>query len=240
VTSDGTAAENRAPYGDNYKFNWLERPFTQDMTYVPDLDIASFNLVYDEKFFYVSIELVGSNPNNDMGINYAVELDTNADGFGDYIVVAHPPYNVSWSTDNVQVAQDTNKDTAGLSAERSDAPIPGDGYDAIIFDGGRGPEDDHDLAWVRVNAGRMATVQFAFKRSLSGERFMYGVISDGGIKDIGEFDYIDRFTPEEAGSPVRSDKNYPLKKLFAVDTVCRQVFGFTGNGLEPQRCVEDL
>jgi len=239
VSSLTTGAEKRAPYGDTYQVNRLERPFTQDMTYVPDLDIVSFNLNYDDKFFYVSIELVGTNPNNSMGINYGVELDTNADGFGDMIVIAHPPYNANWSTDNVQVAQDTNHDTGGLSGEKSDAPLPGDGYDQIIFDGSKGIGDDPDLAWVRVNAGNKATVQFAFKKSWAGTRFMYGPIADGGLKDIGKLDYVDRFTEEQAGSPIRSSKYYPLKALYAVDNVCREVFGFTGDVLkrEPQRCV---
>ena len=237
VVSAGTAAEKRAPYGDSYQVNRFERPFLQDMTYVSDLDIASFNLAFDEKFFYVSIELVGTDPNNDLGINYGVELDTNADGFGDMIIIAHPPYNADWSTDNVQVVQDTNRDTGGLSGEKSDAPLPGDGYDTVIFDGGRGANDDPDLAWVRVNAGPKATVQFAFKKSWAGTRFMYGVIADGGLKDVGKMDYVDRFTEEEAGSPIRGDKYYPLKALYAVDNVCREAFGFTGTKQEPQRCM---
>jgi hypothetical protein len=90
-----------------------------------------------------------------------------------------------------------------------------------------------------VNAGNKATVQFAFKKSWAGTKFMYGVIADGGLKDIGKMDYVDRFTEEQAGSPIRSSKYYPLKALYAVDNVCREVFGFTGDVLkrEPQRCV---
>lgn len=237
VVSVDTAAQKRAPYGDSYDINRFERPFLQDMTYVPDLDIVSFNLAHDEKFFYVSIELVGTDPNNDIGINYGVELDINADGFGDMIIIAYPPYNVNWSTDNVQIVQDTNRDTGGLSAEKTDAPLPGDGYDEVIFDGGRGPDDDPDLAWVRVNAGNKATVQFAFKKSFAGIKFMYGVIADGGLKSIADLDYVDRFTEEDAGSPVRDQQNYPLKALYGVDNVCREVFGFTGTEQEPQRCL---
>ncbi len=236
VVSVDTAPEKRAPYGDSYDINRLERPFLQDMTYVSDLDIASFNMAYDEKFFYVSIELVGTDPNNAMGIDYGVEFDINADGFGDMIIIARPPYDVDWSTDNVQILEDTNRDTGGLSAEKAEAPMPGDGYDTVIFNGGRGEGDDPDLAWVRVNAGKKATVQFAFKKSWIGTKFMYGVIADGGIRSIADLDYVDRFTEEEAGSPVRDQKNYPLKALYAVDNVCREVFGFTGTKQEPQRC----
>jgi hypothetical protein len=234
AVSVDTAMEKRAPYGDSYKTNLFERPFTQDMTYVPDLDIISYNLSQDQKFYYVSIQLVGANPNNAMGINYAVELDLDADGYGDIIIVAHPPYNVEWSTANVQVAQDTDHDTGGLSAENSDAPLPGNGYDKIIFDGGQG--DDHDLAWVRVNAGKLATVQFAFKISLAESRFMVGVLADAGLKDITSLDYVDRFTEAEAGSPERENANYPLKLIYAVDNVCREAIGFSGTWEEPQRC----
>jgi hypothetical protein len=234
ATSVDTAAEKRAPFGDSFKVNLFERPFTQDMTYIPDMDIVSYNLSQDEKFYYVSIQLVGSNPNNALGIHYAVELDLDADGFGDYIVVAHPPYKVEWSTDNVQVVQDTDHDTGGLSAENTDAPLPGNGYDKIIFDGGLG--DDHDLAWVRINAGKLATVQFAFKIALAENRFMYGVLADAGLKDITSLDYVDRYTEEEAGSPQAEEKNYPLKIIYAVDNVCREAHGFIGTYEEPQRC----
>jgi len=141
VVSADTAVEKRAPYGDSYDINRFERPFLQDMTYVADLDIASFNLAYDEKFFYVSIELVGTNPNNSLGIDYAVEFDIDGDGFGDRVIIARPPYSPNWSTDNVQVLEDTNRDTGGLSGEKAEAPLPGDGYDTVIFDGGRGPDD---------------------------------------------------------------------------------------------------
>jgi hypothetical protein len=208
------------------------------MTYIADIDIVSYSLTYDEKFFYVSIELVGANPNNEMGINYAVELDMNADGFGDYIIIAHPAYSVNWSTNNVQIVQDTDRDTSGLSAERSDAPIPGNGYDTLVFDGNATDSDDPDIAWVRVNAGKKATVQFAFKRSFSGENFMFGVLADGGLKSIEDLDYVDRYTEAEAGSPEKSEKDYPLKAIYAVDNVCREAFGFVGTGDEPQRCLE--
>ena len=237
VVSVDTAAENRAPYGDSYNINLFERPFTQDMTYIPDVDIVSYNLSHDEKFYYVSIELVGKNPNNEIGINYAVELDLDADGFGDYIIAARPPYNAEWSTDGVVVAKDSNRDTGGLSAEKSDAPYPGDGYNEIIFDSGLGSVNDSDLAWVRINAGRYATVQFAFKLWVAENKFMYGVLADAGPRSIADLDYVDRYTEEEAGSPVRSDKFYPLKALFGVDNVCREVQGFTGTGQEPQRCL---
>ncbi len=240
VVSVDTASENRAPYGDSYDISLLERPFSQDMQYIPDLDIVSFNLSSDAKFYFVSIELVGSNPNNEIGIHYTVELDTDADGFGDFIIVASPPHSYEWTTDNVRIYQDTDHDTGGLSAEKSDAPIPGNGYDTLIFDSGRGDGDDPDQAWIRVNAGKYATVQFAFKVSWSGPRFMYGVMADASqLKDVAEMDYVDRMSKEDAGSPIRGNADYPLKKLFQLDNTCWETHGLTGSGEEPKLCPRD-
>ncbi len=239
VESSGTAAEKRAPYGDSYDINRLERPFLQDMTYVPDLDIETFSLGNDKDFYYVSIDLIGLDPNNAIGIQYGVELDVNADGFGDFIVLAHPPYSMEWSTTNVQVYADSNHNTAGLSGDKSDAPITTDGYDKLIFDGAAGSNSDPDLAWVRINASQGADVQFGFKKTWAGSSFMYDVIADAGLKDAGKLDYVDRFREAEAGSPVKDKKYYPLGALFAVDNTCREVFGFKPNGYEPMLCPRD-
>ena len=52
----------------------------------------------------------------------------------------------------MQIFQDTNHNTGGLSGEKSDAPLTADGYETLIFNGGAG-DADPDLAWVRINAG---------------------------------------------------------------------------------------
>jgi hypothetical protein len=140
----------------------------------------------------------------------------------------------------VQAYADSNHDTAGLSGEKSDAPITTDGYDQLVFDGAAGANTDPDLAWVRMNAGEGADIQFAFKKSWAGSSFMYGVIADAGLKDVGKLDYVDRFTEAEAGSPIKGKQYYPLGALFAVDNTCREAFGFKPNGYEPMLCPRDL
>jgi hypothetical protein len=235
VESASTAPELRAPYGDSYDMNRLERPFLQDMAYVPDLDINSFTVAKDNDWWYVSLDLIGADPNNPQGINYGVELDLDRDGFGDYLIWAHPPYTDQWDTVPVQVYRDNNHNTGGISGTRSDAPFDADGYETLIFDGSVGG-DDPDIAWVRVNAGPQANVQFAFKRSWSGSIFMLGVIADAGLKDPGKLDYVDRFPIADAGSPVKQNQNYPLEELFLVDNTCRDAFGFEPTHYEPQGC----
>jgi hypothetical protein len=205
---------------------------------VPDLDITGYSIAPDSDWYYVSIALAGKDPNNKLGILYGIEIDLNADGYGDILIQGSPPFTKDWSTSSVRVFKDTNHDTGGSSSIRADAPFDGDGYETMIFSGGAG-DDDPDLAWVRINAGATARVQFAFKRSLADARFMLGVVADAGLKDAGRMDYNDCFTASEAGSPLRNSANYPLNALFAVDNVCRQGVGFILAGNEPQGCPAD-
>ena len=68
---------------------------------------------------------------------------------------------------------------------------------------------------------------------------MYGALADAGLKDVSKLDYVDRFTEEEAGSPVKDKKYYPLKALFAVDNTCREAYGFKPTGYEPMLCPKE-
>ncbi len=237
VVSETTGSDKRAPYGDSYDLNLLERPFLQDMTYIPDLDIFTFSIVKDDNFWYVSVKLVGADPNNSLGINYGLDLDTNNDGFGDFIIWAHPPYSTEWESAPVKIFEDTNHDTSGLSSEISDAPFAGDGYETLVFNGGQG-DIDPDIAWIRIHESYRSTLQFAFKREWSGMFFMLGVMADAGLRDVGQQDYVDRFEEQEAGSPVREKAYYPLGNLFAFDNTCREPLGIVKRptGFEPRLC----
>lgn len=236
VESSGTGPQGRAPYGDSYKLNRFERPFLQDMTYVADLDIHKFGLSEDENWYYVSIRLIGTNPNNEAGINYGAEIDLNSDGFGDYIIWTHPPYTSRWETSPVQVFQDSNRDSGGVSALKADAGSDGDGYDTLIFDGSSSENADPDLAWVRTNGEAGSTLQIAFKKSLSGSGFMLGVVADAGLRDPSKFDYADHIEEGGAGSPIKTNPYFPLGLLYAVDNTCWEAYGMQGTGYEPKLC----
>ncbi len=235
VDTRPTAPERRAPYGDSYQINRLERPFLQDMTYVPSLDLQTYEVAGDTDWWYVTMTVAGPSTDPANAPNYAVELDQDHDGFGDYLLWARPPYPSTWDTAPVTIYQDKNHNTGGLSGERSDAPLTTDGYETRIFNGGAG-DADPDMAWVRLIPSGQPTVQFAFKKGWSGVVFMLGVLADSGPQDPAKLDYVDRFTPEEAGSPVRDNSNYPLKALYEVDNICREAFGFAATGYEPQLC----
>jgi hypothetical protein len=235
VDSSVTGAENRAPYGDSYNINLFERPFTTTvMNYLPEVDITTFSLSQDATWDYVSFDLSGGDLNDPLGVKYGVELDTDHDGFGDVLVWASPPYAPDWVAETVQVYRDTNHDTGGRSAEKSDAVLAGNGYDTLIFDRGQG--QDADLAWVRLNPQVSSAIQIAFKRSLSGNAFMWGVWADAGIRDPSKFNYNDRFVESDAGSPEKSEKYYPINAISQVDNTCWNAVGFKPNGYEPHLC----
>jgi hypothetical protein len=234
VESSGTGPQKRAPFGDVYRLNLLERPFDQDMNYIPDLDIRTFRLTTQDIWYYVTIETIGRNPNNELGIHFGVVLDVDKDGYGDFLIWASPPYTEDWTATNVQIFADLNRDSAGTSPTSSDAPFNGDGYETLIFDINQGIGEDVDLVWVRHSGAN--TIQFAFKQELVGTQFMFGAIADAGLKDPGRMDYVDYFTESQAGSPVRDSQYYPLKELYLVDTTCHAAHGFAASGYEPKIC----
>lgn len=241
VDSSGTGAQHHATGGDSYNINLFERPFTQsDMTYVPNLDITTFQLSTDSTWYYVFVGLIGNNPNDPANIDYGVEINKTLDGFGDVLVWAQPPYSTQWTTTGVKVYTDPNHDTGGASAEKSDAnattaaPYPGDGYETVIFNQGQG--NDPDLAWVRIDPKDSTIVEFAFKTALAGKSFMWGAWADAGLKDPSKFNYNDRFTFAQAGSPIAGNSNYPIKAIYAVDNTCWAAYGFKPTGYEPHLC----
>ena len=237
VDSSVTASERRAPYGDIYKFNSLERPFTSNiMDYIPDVDIMKFRMLKDADWYYIFIEVNGVNAESGvLSADYGVELDLDLDGHGDYLIWAKPPYTIDWKTEDVSVYEDTNNNSGGLSPTRSDAPFTGDGYDQNIFASGLGA--DPDLAWVRIDPNSATTIQFAFKKSLPGNAFMWGVWSGINLNDPTKTNYTDIFTEAEAGSPEKSEQEfYPIKAIHSVDNTCRGAFGYDITGNEPFLC----
>ncbi len=239
TNSQKTGAQGRAPGGESYQINRFERPFTaQSMQYLGYLDIGRAEIDSGGGWFYVTLYLEGVPPPEVLPqAGYGVEIDTDLDGRGDVLIWAHPPAAGDWTTDGVQVWQDTNNDVGGPTALASDPGRGGTGYETILFASGVGP--DPDMAWVRMAPGNAAAVQIAFRPSaLSGDStFLWNPWTDGGVQQPGWFDYNDHFTAAQAGSPLVELKAlYPLKELFALDNTCRLAYGFTPYGGEPGMC----
>lgn len=237
--SSSRAGERSVTGGDNYSRNRFERPFTsQMMEYRPEVDITRVELTFDDVWFYFSIELAGAGFGNDSTqAVYAIELDYNRDGRGDWLLLVENPSTFAWSTDGVKVLLDIDGDVGGLSALQADSVVAsGNGFDTPLFENGRG--DDPDAAWARLDPAAESTVQLAAKREfLRSTAFLWGAWADAGISDPAMFDYVDRFSEVAAGSPLQGSNEYPLKEISDVDNTCRMFYGFTPTGSEPGLCL---
>jgi hypothetical protein len=235
-----TAPQHRPKGGDNFDLNLLERPFnanTQDK-YYPSIDIQQASLSIGNPWIYTAILLKGPDSNtNVLDASYAIELDLNLDGRGDYLVLANAPNAKDWSTDGVQVWHDADHDVGGTVPVKSDPVQLGNGYEELVFDQGKGV--DADLAWARISSTNPNEVWIAFKTSTvqGAEKFLWGAWAQRDSLHPEWFDYNDHFNLDQAGSPLPEVvKYYPLKALAEVDNTCRWAVGFNPVGNEPGLC----
>jgi len=240
VSSAGSASEGRATGGDNFNRNRFERPFTANvMDYRPDLDIVWSGVSAEGDWLYFQIQLEAPvGPPTGLFGTYAVEIDLDLDGRGDWWIAVRKPESEIWSTDGVRALTDANEDVGGATPMSADPPPSlGDGYEELLFDQGSG--EDPDAAWARVQYGEHVMVVIAVHRPLlDGDgSFLWGVWADDGLNDPALLDYSDAFSAQEAGSPIKADAGYPVKAVSAVDNTCRMYFGFAPTGNEPGICV---
>ena len=229
-------AKEKTALGDSYAWSRLERPFTpKSMEYRSYLDIYQVNMQVTDPWIYITFVLIGKLPEAG-DIRYAVELDLNHDGRGEFLVMTSLPANNEWTTDGVQVRADGDGDIGGVFPLYMEGPLPElNGYEKVLFENGEG--EDRDLAWARRDPDNRNQIQIAFKDSLVGSiGFLWNAWTDEGLKDPALFDFNDHFTFEEAGSPNKGNYRYPLKAVALVDSTCRSWYGYIPLGTEPGLC----
>jgi hypothetical protein len=233
--------KGRALVGDRFTLGHFERPYnanTQDV-YYPFVDLVSGNFYPDPVWVYVRITLVGRDANNTFPAKYAVEVDANMDGRGEFLVMATNPSSNTWTTDGVQVFKDANHDVGGENLVNSDSQGKGDGYETVIFDAGKG--NDPDAAWVRLSATDPNSIEMAFKTSLleGDSTYLAGLWAGTDLLNPSLFDINDHFTHEQAGEANDAIANfYPIKAVYELDNTCRAAIGFVPSGKEPLVCSE--
>ena len=238
--SSVTANQKKSNGGDKFTFEQFERPFnanTMDV-YFPELDIIDTLVYQDNTWIYGTIKVVDRGAANSSPYRFAMQLDTNVDGKGDFLVVASNPPSTDWTTDGVQVYFDANSDVGNLTSMVADKDAPGgDGFEQMLFDQGKG--NDPDAAWVRVSPDDTHTVEIAVKRSLLGntDLFMANMWTGHATLDPAMFDYSDHYTHEQAGA---ADPEFPffyqIKAIYELDSTCRIAVGFQPTGSEPGLC----
>ncbi|MCE9645084.1 MAG: hypothetical protein K8S20_03710 [Chloroflexi bacterium] len=235
-----TAAKKRAPGGDRFTFNRFERPFNSVSmdTYFPYLDILESTVYQDDLWLYMVVRMKGQSQQETLPGKYALELDTNLDGGGDWYVEVNAPSKTEWSVDGVRVLFDDNDDVGGtLSMHTDDPATTGNGYEKSVFDSGQG--DDPDLAWARISPADPTVVQLAVKRAMidNDTTFMINAWAGADDMDPARFDLSDSYTHEQAGTSLTElPIYYPIKEVSELDNACRIPVGFQPTGNEPGLC----
>ena len=241
--SNNTAPEKRAYGGDEFALGRYERPFTaENMEYLPYIDLVRADMYRDnaDEWVYATLE-VFSSPSlaGDHILYYALELDADLDGRGDFLIVAESPELDTWTTTGVQIWEDVNRDIGAKQPMRPDQDASGDGYEVLVFDEGIG--SDADAAWVRMSSESDKKIEIAFKLDLVdiGEDyifFLWGAWTFADEVHPEWFDQHDHFTLAEAGSSLKDNPEYPLKAFAAADNTCRALSGMEPTGQMPGMC----
>jgi hypothetical protein len=236
--SSALLADQNRTIGDHFDYNLYERPLTADeMAYVAYLDIApGAELSLAPPWVYVTIYLVEEPPAK-ADAYYAVELDLDVDGRGDWLIIADSPSSSTWTTNGVRAYLDTNGDIGGKTPFLADPqPQPGDGFEVLFFDQGIGANPDD--AWVRLAPAQDPAVQLAFRHELirQDKTFIWSVWAEGDVANPAWFDYNDHFTVSQAGSPDINSRHYPLDELSLVDNTCHWVQGIVPRKGMPGLC----
>lgn len=239
--SSVTAEQKKSNGGDRFTFEQFERPFSANTmdVYFPNLDIIETHVFQDETWVYGTIKVTDRSTAAVEPYRFAMQLDVQVDGRGDWLVLALNPSSTDWSTDSVQIYFDANGDVGDRTPMTADENASsGDGFEQMVFDQGKG--DDPDAGWVRVSPDDSNTVEFAVKLSLLGSptAYMVNMWTGHSTLDPALFDYSDHYTQEQAGA---ADPGYPLfypiKAIYELDNSCRIAVGFQPKGNEPGLCL---
>lgn len=238
VNSSSMATAKSVSGGDVFVQGLYERPFNANTMdkYLPYIDIVNSQGFKDDTWGYATITLEADDANGHLPAQYAVELDLNKDGRGDWLIRVSNPSSTTWSTQGVQSWKDTDGDVGGVVAIVADnKPQGGDGYETLVFDQGKGSLTDG--AWARIDPNDPKTVQIAFKLSMLGSPASFAMGTWAGTNlDPSMFDYNDHMTHIQAGDPDTGYPTYPIKALAEVDNTCRLAIGFVPTGNIPGLC----
>ena len=142
----------------------LERPAAAvNGPYAPALDITSAWMGTNQQWLFGKLMLYETDPAKlPANFSAAFEIDTDLDSRGEFLILASGIPSTTWTTDGLQVWQDTDGIVGGGKPHEPDT-ASGNGYESLLFDAGVAA--DPDLAWVRLNTSKGLAIEFAFKPS---------------------------------------------------------------------------
>lgn len=236
-SSASTATQKKAFGGDEYSLGRFERPFNQQMDYLPGLDIVRADLNRSgDSWIYFTITLEGA-PLPPPSI-YGVELDLNIDGKGDLLVQVSNPTSTEWVDKGIKTWWDSDGDVGGRVIVRSDkSGYRGSGFETVKVDATSGHEPGK--LWTRISMTSNHVLQIAILEELIGGKdgkFSWKPFTDGVSFPPSQYDLNDYYSLEQAGSPLMGERDYPLKGVHSIDNSCRRLSGLSPSGREQGVC----
>ncbi|HEX7555698.1 MAG TPA: hypothetical protein VF338_03665 [Leptolinea sp.] len=236
-SSAATAKQKKAPGGDVYSLGRFERPFDQQMVYLPALDMVRAELFRPSDgwiYFKISLEATPAPP----PAVYGVELDLNIDGRGDLLIQALAPSSKEWSEAGIKMWWDSDGDVGGRVINRSDPrKFRGSGFETLKIDSDANKSSGQ--IWTRLQKVPNLGMEIAMREDLIGGKdgkFSWKPYTDGVPFPPSQYDLNDYYLLEEAGSPIMGERDYPLKAVYAVDNTCKGLSGLAPSGLEQGVC----
>ncbi len=237
-TNENTANDKTAFGGDVFNLGWYERPFDQDMNYLPFIDLQKILMNReDPNWVYVQLYTVSAIADGaDSKPLFGLELDTDIDNRGEFLITVTTPRDTEWSTEGVAVLSNSDNMIGGVKPVLADTDLyEGKGYDTEVFNSGKG--DDPNLVWARISPSDPNMLEIAIKHSFVGGvkgKYMWFPWTLAGLQDPTKMEYNDHFTRDDAGSPLKTEgKYYPVKAVWGVDNTGRIPSGFEPAGLMP-------
>jgi hypothetical protein len=175
---------------DYWNREWLERPADSlTGTYDPALDILWAQVGKSDPWIFLKIKVFDLSK-QPQGFKAGFELDTNLDSRGEFLLLVNQPTSTTWTTDGVQLWQDTNGDVGGAKPFVYDKNAS-NGYETKIFDSGAGT--DPDMAWTRISPKDPNIVEFAVKSSILTNQKKFGWWAWTGLANLtpDKFELVD-------------------------------------------------
>ena len=110
ANSSSMATAKSVTTGDVFVQGLYERPFNANTmdTYFPNMDIVNISGFKDDTWGYATMTLDGTDKDGRLSAEYAVELDLNKDGHGEWLIRASNPSVTTWTTQGIQAWKDTD------------------------------------------------------------------------------------------------------------------------------------
>lgn len=217
------------PLCDIWEIDLYERPFNAEKQdrFFPDLDLVRTSVGQDLTWYYFRIQMFGLREGKRaLTAAYRIELDTNSDGRGDWLIeVQAPTANLGdqWGQKGLTVWLDSNGDVGDQDPFAPDPPQNhGNGYDLVVFSQEQTVGDPRNAAFARIDPSSPKTVEIAVWRQLVGNArsFRWRVSAEQGLPDPAAMNHQDAYTKTEAGAPYPTDLQYPTRKIFETDNLC--------------------